>query len=417
MTPRQRRIAFSYLFAVYLLCGMAETLISPLFPLVRDDLGLVEAQQATLLATVAACIAIFNVVGGALATRMADRHLVRIAAAILSVGLVVTGASVSFPMMLVGQALVGVAFGLFYPSGLASIARLYEAARGRAIANYGLAYSIGLAIAAVAADVGEASWRWVFYCSAIAAGGLVVWAPRWTEAGPDTEQHALFRQLRVYAQRREYRISGLVTITGLAMHFVVIGFAPVLYVDSGISLTLVSLLLAAGRLGSIPGKVLSGMLYDRYGGMWVARALLLAVLALGIPMLLLPGAAGLFAFVPFVAVSASVFPIANTLLVSALPPCSAWGIGTFRSVMLGASALLSGAVSLLLHYVSVPAVMLGALVVPALAAVVIHRVMGAAAAESGRSAVGEVLDGSGDVRAQEVSSKRRVAFGDSVPDG
>ena len=108
VTPRQRRIAFSYLFAVYLLCGMAETLISPLFPLVRDDLGLVEAQQATLLATVAACIAIFNVVGGALATRMADRHLVRIAAAILSVGLVVTGASVSFPMMLAGQALVGV---------------------------------------------------------------------------------------------------------------------------------------------------------------------------------------------------------------------------------------------------------------------------------------------------------------------
>ena len=117
MTPRQRRIAFSYLFAVYLLCGMAETLISPLFPLVRNDLGLVEAQQATLLATVAACIAIFNVVGGALATRMADRHLVRIAAAILSIGLVVTGASVSFPMMLVGQALVGTAFGLFYPSG------------------------------------------------------------------------------------------------------------------------------------------------------------------------------------------------------------------------------------------------------------------------------------------------------------
>jgi len=396
---------------------MAETLISPLFPLVRDDLGLVEAQQATLLATVAACIAIFNVVGGALATRVPDRHLVRIAAAILSVGLVVTGASVSFPMMLAGQALVGVAFGLFYPSGLASIARLYEAARGRAIANYGLAYSIGLAIAAVAADVGEASWRWVFFASAIAAAGLVVWAPRWTEAGPDTEQHALFHQLRVYAQRREYRISGLVTITGLAMHFVVIGFAPVLYVDRGVSLTLVSLLLAAGRLGSIPGKVLSGMLYDRYGGMWVARALLLAVLALGIPMLLIPGAGGLVLFVPFVAVSASVFPIANTLLVAALPPRSAWGIGTFRSVMLGASALLSGAVSLLLHYVSVPAVMLGALVVPALAALVVHRVMRTAAAEADRSAVGEVLDGSGDVRAQEVSSKRRVAFGDGVADG
>ena len=183
------------------------------------------------------------------------------------------------------------------------------------------------------------------------------------------------------------------------------------------SLTLVSLLLAAGRLGSIPGKVLSGMLYDRFGGMWVARMLMLSVVALGIPMLLIPGAGGLVLFVPFVAISASVFPIANTLLVAALPPRSAWGIGTFRSVMLGVSALLSGAVSVLLHYVSVPAVMLGALVVPALAALVIHQVMRSAPAEPPRSELGEVLDGGGDVRTQEVSSKPRVAFGDGVADG
>ena len=208
MTPRQRRIAFSYLFAVYLLCGMAETLISPLFPLVRDDLGLVEAQQATLLATVAACIAIFNVVGGALAhadagsppgaDRRGDpQHRARRHRCL---GVVPDDACRASTRRL--------GFGLFYPSGLASIARLYEAARGRAIANYGLAYSIGLAIAAVVANVGEAGWRWVFFASAIAAAGLVVWAPRWTEAGPDTEQHALFHQLRGVHATARVRISG-----------------------------------------------------------------------------------------------------------------------------------------------------------------------------------------------------------------
>ena len=126
---------------------------------------------------------------------------------------------------------------------------------------------------------------------------------------------------------------------------------------------------------------------------------------------------GLVLFVPFVAVSASVFPIANTLLVAALPPRSAWGIGTFRSVMLGASALLSGAVSLLLHYVSVPAVMLGALVVPALATLVVHRVMRTAAAEADRSAVAKCSTEVAMCATQEVSSKRRVAFGDGVADG
>jgi NNP family nitrate/nitrite transporter-like MFS transporter len=375
VNTRQRKIAFSYLFTVYFLCGMAETLVSPLFPLLREDLDLVEAQQATLLAAVAAGIAVFNVIGGAIASRRPDRSLVRVAAAALASGLFISGLAGSYPMLLAGQALVGVGFGLFYPSGLASVARMYEATRGRAIANYGLAYSLGLALAAVAANVGQSGWRWVFYVSGAVAVGLVVWAPRWVEAEPDTGGHSLLSQLRTYAAHRDYRISAVTTLTGLAMHYVVIGFAPVLYVDRGIRLSLVSVLLAVGRLGSIPGKLLCGGLFDRFGGLWVARMLMVAEFAVGIPMLALPGSVGVWLLVPFVAVSASVFPVANAMLVSALPPRSAWGIGTFRSVMLGASALLSGLVSVLLHHVSLPVVMAGALAVPALASLGVDATM------------------------------------------
>jgi hypothetical protein len=200
------------------------------------------------------------------------------------------------------------------------------------------------------------------------------------------------------------------------MHYVVIGFAPVLYVDRGISLGVISVLLAAGRLGSVPGTVVSGVLYDRYGGLWVTRSLMVAVLALGVSMLVLPGAMGLCLLVPFVAVSASVFPIANTLLVAALPPRSAWGIGTFRSVMLATAAVLSGVVSVLLHHLSVPAVMLGTLLVPALSAVIIHRVI-TATGQVRDSEQLEVAHRDGDVLAQEVSGQHRIALGDSVADG
>lgn len=371
----RRRIAFAYLFSVYLLCAMAETLVSPLFPLMRTDLDLVEAQQATLLGVVAGGIAVFNIVGGAAATRRPDRSLVRLAAGALAAGLLMSGFASSFPMLLLGQALVGAGFGLFYPSGLASIARIYEARRGRAIANYGLAYSFGLAIAAVAAGVGESAWRWVFYVAGGTAVGLVAWAPRWVEAGPDTATHSLLAQLRTYAAHRDYRISALSTMTGLAMHFVVIGFAPVLFVDRGLELGLVSGLLAAGRLGSVPGKIVCGALFDRFGGLWVTRLIMATEVVLGIPMLVLRASAGVWLLAPFVAVAASVFPIANALLVSALPPRSAWGIGTFRSVMLGSSALLSGLVSVLLLHISLPAVMGAALAVPALAALTIDAVM------------------------------------------
>lgn len=373
MKVRDRKIAFSYLFGVYLLFGMAETLVSPLFPLMRNDLDLVEAQQAVILAVVAGGIAVFNVIGGAIASRRPDRSLVRVAAGALAAGMLLSGLAGSYPVLLCGQALVGVGFGLFYPSGLASVARMYAETRGRAIASYGLAYSVGLAIAAVSAEAGQEGWRWVFYTAAAAALGLFVWAPRWVEAEPETGEHSLLSQLRVYASHRDYRTSAVTTMTALAMHYVVIAFAPTLYTDRGVGLGLVTGLLAAGRLGSVPGKVVCGGLYDRHGGPWVVRGMMLFVLAVGVPMLALPGSVGVWLLVPFVAASASVFPIANALLVSALPPRSAWGIGTFRSVVIGASALLSAFVGVLLHHVSLPAVMAGALVVPALCALAVDR--------------------------------------------
>ena len=109
------------------------------------------------------------------------------------------GSVVSFPMMVVGQALVGVAFGLFYPVGLASIARMAEATRSghRQLRPRLLDRSCHLA---VAADVGEANWRWVFFASAIAAAGLVVWTGRRDGTRPvQTPSSTLFRQLRAYA--------------------------------------------------------------------------------------------------------------------------------------------------------------------------------------------------------------------------
>ena len=133
----RRWVPFGYLFALYFILGGSETMISPLFPLVRVDLGLDESHQAAILAAVAAGIASFNLIGGAASRRLTDRALVRSAAACLAGGMVLSGAAPSFWPLLAGQALLGVAFGIFFPPALAVVARLYPAAVGKAIAAYG----------------------------------------------------------------------------------------------------------------------------------------------------------------------------------------------------------------------------------------------------------------------------------------
>lgn len=372
---KRRWVPFGYLFTLYFLLGGSETMISPLFPLVRDDLDLRESHQAAILAVVAAGIACFNVAGGASSRWVSDRALVRTASSCLAAGMILSGAAPSFWPLLAGQALLGIAFGVFFPPALAAVARLYPGAVGKAIAAYGLAYSFGLAAAALTGNVGEGNWRWVFYAGALPAVVAIVWIPRWPEPGRDPSPPSLLAQLRRYARMRVLHLSLLASVGGVSMHYVVIGFAPVYFVDRGVPLGLVVTLIAAGRVLSAGAKLVGGALYDRYGGLWTARLMMLVTSALGVPMLLAPAGVGVGLLTLFVGIAVSVLPVANAMLVGALPPQSGWGIGTFRAALLGSAALLSGVISLLLRFLELEVLMLASLAVPLLVAAAVHASM------------------------------------------
>ena len=368
-----RWATFGYLFTVYFILGGAETMIAPLFPLVRDDLDLTESHLAAILAAVSAGIASFNVIGGATSRWLSDRSLVRATAVSLTAGMVLSAVAQSFWVLLAGQTLLGVAFGIFFPPALASVARLYPDAPGKAIAVWGQAYSFGLAAAALSAFAGG-GWRWVFVGCSVPAVLAIAYVPRWIEADRGQTALPLLAQVAQYARERTYRLAGYASFGGVSMHFVVIGFSTVYFVDRGVDLRLVAVLLAAGRIVSAPVKIVGGALYDRRGGPWTARLMMASTAALGLPLLLLPAEAGVWVLVPFVGMAVSALPVANAMLVAALPPQSGWGIGTFRAALLGSAALLSAVVSVLLSLgVPLLTLMLAALGLPALVAAAMHR--------------------------------------------
>ena len=121
-------------------------------------------------------------------------------------------------------------------------------------------------------------------------------------------------------------------------------------------------------------KLVGGALYDRRGGPWTARLMTATTLGFGLPLLLTPAKVGVWMLVPFVGMAVSVLPVANAMLVAALPPQSGWGIGTFRAALLGSAALLSAVVSGLLELgVPLKTLMLISLLLPALVAAAMHR--------------------------------------------
>ena len=368
-----RWATFGYLFTLYFILGGAETMMSPLFPLVEPDLNITESNLAAILASVSAGIATFNILGGISSRWLSERSMVRASATALAAGMVLSAVAETFWVLLIGQTLLGVAFGIYFPPGLASVARLYPGAEGKAIAVWGQAYSFGLAAAALSVFAGE-SWRWVFVGCAVPPLLAMAYVPRWVEADRATAPVPWLAQLVQYARKQTYRLAGYASFGGVSMHFVVIGFSPVFFENQGVDLRLVGVLLAAGRFLSAPVKLVGGALYDRRGGPWTARLMMVSTAVLGLPMLLLPADAGVWLLVPFVGMAVSVLPVANAMLVAALPAQSGWGIGTFRAGLLGSAALLSAIVSGLLS-LGVPlfALMLAALSLPALVAAAMHR--------------------------------------------
>lgn len=372
MTPLARRLAFIHLSCVYFLTATCETLISPLFPLLRHDLRLDVSQQAALLAALTVSIAVCNVGGGVLGYRGGDRRVARLAASLLAVGALLSGVAQSFGVLLVGQAILGAGSGFFFASGLATIGRMYPTRRGRAVANYGLAYSLALATAAFAGNVGQGHWRIPFIVAGILSAGLAVLAPRYLEADREAGVPGqMMASLRAGLRSPLYRVALLTGVVAGTTNYVIIGLSPTMFVDRGETLPYVATLMGIGRLASIMGKFGGGRLYDRFGGLLTSTVVMLMLVVVGAAMLLAPASAGAVLVIPFVTVAAILFTISNTLSVSALPSRSTFTIGVYRSVLVGSSALVSAVVGVLVHTLSLQHVILLTLAVPLIGCIVV----------------------------------------------
>jgi predicted MFS family arabinose efflux permease len=253
---------------------------------------------------------------------------------------------------------------------------MFPATRGRALATYGLAYSVGTAAAALAASVDGIDWRWPFHVTAGLTLGLAVFAPTLLDATAGRPP-AMWSSLRGYLRHPFYRLSLVTALVAGSTTYVFIGFAPTLFVDRGVSLAVVATLIGVGRLSSVGGKFVAGWMFDRVGGPRSAQWIMLTIAALGLPLVALPHGWGVVVIVPFVLVTASLFPVSNALSVTGLPERSTWGIGVYRALLVGSSAALAALVGVLLDVVSLDAVMYGTLLLPlagGIAAAVMMRV-------------------------------------------
>jgi predicted MFS family arabinose efflux permease len=360
---------FGVLCLAYFVTTTGEQMLSPLFPTVADDLGLSVTQGGIAFAVLTGSIAITNLVGGAALRRFATVTLVRLAAVAGIAGGVVNALAHTYSTLLVGQALLGVAAGLFFPAGLQGVgAAAGPNKRGFAMGIFGVSFSLGLTAAAALGAIGAGvGWRTPFWIAAAlfaVAGLTTVWSDFGPRATPSTGS---------IPWRLVLSLPTYVGIVAAILQYGAVPFLTTYAVERwGISAAAAATVLIVGRLISIVAKVFSGVSADRIGAKASARRMALLLTATGLAWVLLPGGIATYAIAAvFAGAVSSLGPLAN-MLASERFGRNGMALGVYRSIQIALGAAASAVVGVAAGIVGLRPTLAVATLVP-LALLVICR--------------------------------------------
>ncbi|MFB3737348.1 MAG: sugar MFS transporter [Candidatus Velamenicoccus archaeovorus] len=364
--PRQHRTSFVLVNTGYLAVTTGESLLAPVFPVAARELGLDLGQAGFAFALLALSIAIGNVAGGVLLWRRGARPGALLGLAGSVAGAVLAAASGGWPLFLLAQVLLGLGSGVFFASGLSAAGALGGGRRGLSMGFFGVAFSGGLALAALlVAVVGSDHWRAAFAASAAVSavalvGVLVATLPPRSGRPEPVSWRGVHRELGI-----PLAVGGI----SAGSQYGTVSFLPTFAVSAwGLSPSAAAILLAAARVLSIPGKVSAGHRADRLGALVTAGQIGIALAALGAWWTLMPGpVVAAWAAIGFAAGVSALGPVANVL---ALEAFSERGIllGVFRSAQIALGAAASALLGALSHRFGIRPSLAVAALVPAVLA-------------------------------------------------
>jgi MFS family permease len=146
-----RKLLWS-IYALFLVCGIAQAAIVPLLPRLSAAYGLRPSETGLLLALPGLATLAVSVPSGVLADRIGARLCTVIAGAVLTVSCVAQ-AIPSIAALLVGRALFGIAFGIVWTTGVAWLAEIDAEHGGSRIGPSVTCASVGMMLGPAAGGV------------------------------------------------------------------------------------------------------------------------------------------------------------------------------------------------------------------------------------------------------------------------
>jgi FSR family fosmidomycin resistance protein-like MFS transporter len=313
-----------------------QIIVAPLFPLIKDELGVSYAALGFAMALFYTVSAVCQPVAGFVVDRIGARNVLVAGLALMVAGIALVGAAPSYPVLVAGLLLAGLGNSVFHPADFTILNARVDAPRlGYAYSAHGMGGSLGYAAAPVFSAGLGAAYGWhvaLFAAAGVGCVVLVVVALNLRQL--DVPVHAAARAAKAGAGDLRVLMSTPVMLCFLYFVLYCCGLAGVQHfsvsamtMQYGVTVAFASTAVTSYMMGSTVGILAGGFIATRasrhdvvaMSGIAAGATVMLVIASGGIPGLLLPA---LFALAGF---SLGATGPSRDLIVRASTPAGATG--------------------------------------------------------------------------------------------
>ncbi len=280
MSFRSQTAPLLFLAGIFLLNFLSRIVLAPLMPTVEKDLQIGHGEAGSLFFIISLGYCPMLLGSGFVSSRLNHRRTIILSALAVGGAFLFVGLSHSLWGVRLGLLILGVAAGLYLPSGILTIIGLVKSKDlGKAIAIHELAPNLGFLIAPLLAEalLEWFSWRGVLIFIGLGSvlGGVVF--AFWGEGGNSYGEAPNLRMMRGLLVDPSVLIMIILFILALGMSSGVYSMLPLYLVsERGMDRTWANTLLGLSRVATLGVVLLSGWMTDRLGVEKNLKAIFLA---------------------------------------------------------------------------------------------------------------------------------------------
>lgn len=268
-----------FLVGIFFINFLSRVILSPLMPTVERDLkiGHDEAGYFFFFITLGYCVGLF--LSGFVSSRLKHRGAIILSSFAVGGALILVSAIRDPWGIRFGLFVMGMAAGLYLPSGISSLTSLVSQRHwGKALAIHELAPNLGFIVAPILTEVllGWCSWQGILIVIGVAsliAGWVFV---LWGKGGDFSGEAPNLKTLKSILKEPSFLLMMVFFALGVGSSFGVYSMVPLYLVsEKGMDRTWANTLLALSRISPLATSFLAGWMTDRLGVKQTLKAVFL----------------------------------------------------------------------------------------------------------------------------------------------